>query len=79
MTDDNRHDRDEFFEILHARRLLKICDIAVELATEERAWFLAQACVGDERLCEDVNRLLEAMATVDDFMECGPGITRNRR
>ena len=78
MTNNNNA-RDEFYEILHARRLLKICDIAAGLSAEERTWFLSQACVGDERLCEDVNRLLEAMAEVDDFMERGPTSTRNRR
>ena len=70
---------EEFDEILHARRLLKICDIAAGLSAEDRVWFLAHVCVDDERLRDDVNRLLEAVAGVGDFLERGPVVTRSRR
>ncbi|MGH9836440.1 MAG: protein kinase domain-containing protein, partial [Blastocatellia bacterium] len=46
----------------------RLADAALELAVEERAAFLNQACAGDEELRQQVGRLLEAHEHEESFL-----------
>jgi formylglycine-generating enzyme required for sulfatase activity/predicted Ser/Thr protein kinase/pimeloyl-ACP methyl ester carboxylesterase len=50
------------------QQINRLTDAALELAVEERAAFLDQACAGDEQLRRQVERLIEAHAHEESFL-----------
>ena len=50
------------------RQLEEIYDAALAQPTNQRATFLAGACVGDEGLRREVEALLDSPATVEGFL-----------
>ncbi|MFK8051390.1 MAG: hypothetical protein AB8F65_00340 [Woeseiaceae bacterium] len=63
MTNPPEFPMTEVATIKRARRLLRICDIAMTMTGEDRAAYLARACIDDQTLHTEAEAIL---ASVED-------------
>lgn len=64
----NEKGLEEFSSLKRARRLLRICDIAVTKSGDEQQSYLERACFGDPGLLAEAKAILAAVEASGEFM-----------
>ncbi len=66
----------EYLGPAHARRVLEICDKAIELDAAERECFVAKTCGDDAKLLAVVESTLRAVDESESFLALDDGAKR---